>query len=711
MGNENVGIGEVTVVPNAKAFGTALQAQVGTQLQATGAKLSAGLTAATLGFAAAGAAAIAFGKASVEAFEDNQLAVAQLQHALENAPQIINKSTAAYEQQADALQKLTGFQDEEILRADVILTRFGATAEQIRKLNPLVLDYARATGTDATQAAQNIGRALIGNSRALKTIGIAFTATGDRAADLTNLMGLLDEKVGGAAQAFGETFAGQQAKLAAAFDELKEAIGAGIVPVLNALVPVLTKVVEAITAIPAPIRTAAIGFGALIGLLKLGSLWVGFLAKSFVGLTGAQTVNTAATVAEAESLTLYVANAQGAVVATRELAAAQATAAGTAGVGGLAAAIGPLGLALGGVIGFMELVSIRTREATKAIADAKVVLADHTSTTQEAAAAARTLGVEEHGIGTRLPVTAERTKALKEEVDKLRGAQDQTAQSTSDYTGAVQENTDALFTHAQLLEDAAGKYHLIGDASNKVLGQSIQDFHKWERESIDSLTGVEGALQDLAGQSKVTSKEVLKSFTQQVTAQEHYKKNFDAILARGAPRELLLQLQAMGLEGKKVVQALANANDQQFDKIISKWVHSQGIAKDTADDIEGVGRAVKVLPNGKVITVTANTAAALRALTLVENKVRNLRSAGLGTQPIFSASGFHGTVTQPTMFIAGEAGRERVDITPSTGSSAPKGTQGGGAPVVNIYGDVYGLEDFYDKVGQGVAQVFARAAR
>jgi hypothetical protein len=40
--------------------------------------------------------------------------------------------------------------------------------------------------------------------------------------------------------------------------------------------------------------------------------------------------------------------------------------------------------------------------------------------------------------------------------------------------------------------------------------------------------------------------------------------------------------------------------------------------------------------------------------------------------------GFHGTVTEPTMFLAGEAGQERVDISPSRSAPHVTRAEGGG---------------------------------
>jgi hypothetical protein len=62
-----------------------------------------------------------------------------------------------------------------------------------------------------------------------------------------------------------------------------------------------------------------------------------------------------------------------------------------------------------------------------------------------------------------------------------------------------------------------------------------------------------------------------------------------------------------------------------------------------------------------------------------------------GAPKIKAADGFRGMVNQPTFFMAGEEGPEFVSVTPQGGSRA-----GGGG--VTIIGDVYGWDDFVDKV-------------
>jgi len=192
---------------------------------------------ATVAFAAAGVAAIKFGVDAVHSAEEHERVLTQLKIA-------VGDNTAAFETQATALQNLTGFQDEEVLAADTVLARFKLTNTEITNLTPLVLDYARATGTDAASAAGSLGKALLGNTRALKTIGIDFTATGDKAKDLASISKLLEDRVGGASEAFGRTFQGKLAIVAAKFDDIKEAVGAALIPALEKLVTVGSKIIE-----------------------------------------------------------------------------------------------------------------------------------------------------------------------------------------------------------------------------------------------------------------------------------------------------------------------------------------------------------------------------------------------------------------------------------------------------------------------------------
>lgn len=228
----NAGSAFVTILPDMSKFGAAAQAETASAGKAFGLSFNQALT---VGLGLATAAIVKFGADAVASAREHEEAVAQLRVAVDGA-------TEGLENQATALQNLTGFQDEEIIKAQTVLARFKLTDQQLQQLIPTVLDYARATGKDATSAAEAVGKALLGNTRALKAVGISYTSTGDTAQDFTNIIGLLDEKVGGAAEAFATTYSGKIEILAAKFDDLKEAVG-------QRLLGPLTEVVEALDAL------------------------------------------------------------------------------------------------------------------------------------------------------------------------------------------------------------------------------------------------------------------------------------------------------------------------------------------------------------------------------------------------------------------------------------------------------------------------------
>jgi hypothetical protein len=157
----------------------------------------------------------------------------------------------------------TGADDDLLAAAEGILARFRMTGAEIQRLIPLVNDYAIATGRDVPTAATSIGRALMGNARALKELGIDFTSTGDRSRDLEQIMGALERKVGGVGEAFGETTAGKLAIAQQNFGNLQEEIGAALVPALESLVSIVRPVSEAFSGLDDSSKKIVVGLAAV----------------------------------------------------------------------------------------------------------------------------------------------------------------------------------------------------------------------------------------------------------------------------------------------------------------------------------------------------------------------------------------------------------------------------------------------------------------
>lgn len=184
------------------------------------------------GAAAIGGALVKFGKDSLKAYTDAEAGVARFNAVAANTPELNGATAASFAELNTALAKKTKFDDDAILSGQAVLANFGLTEEQLRKLTPLLLDYAERTGKDLPTAAQDLGKATLGQGRALAAVGVKFQDTGTKAGNLASITDILSSKIGGLAEAAGTTTAGKMAILSNQFGELKEDVGAALVPAL-----------------------------------------------------------------------------------------------------------------------------------------------------------------------------------------------------------------------------------------------------------------------------------------------------------------------------------------------------------------------------------------------------------------------------------------------------------------------------------------------
>lgn len=190
---------------------------------------------AAAGLAVAGAAAAAFGIQSVKAFAEAEEAQNRLSFAFEKFPALADTSIAALQELNSELQRKTRFDDDAIASGQAVLAQFGLTGTQLRRLTPLLLDYAARTGKDLTTAAEDLGKALLGQGRALKEIGVDFSDTGSLVGNFDSLMLSLSDSVGGFAEQDAETAAGKLQMLQNRFGDIQEVIGAALMPSLERL--------------------------------------------------------------------------------------------------------------------------------------------------------------------------------------------------------------------------------------------------------------------------------------------------------------------------------------------------------------------------------------------------------------------------------------------------------------------------------------------
>lgn len=232
MAGETIGEALVKIRADTKGFEEETKGKLGGVLGG-----AAKVGAAAL--AGVGLAAVAFGKESVQAFSEAEQAQVRLTDAYGKFPSLAGANIESFNKLAGALQLKTKFDDESIKSGAAVLAQFGLNEKQLADLTPLVADFAAKTGTDFPTAAEQVGKAILGQGRALKNVGIDFKDTGSAAGNLEQIMGGLRNQVGGFAEKEGKTAAGSLAIMKNSFNEIQETVGAALVPVLRAVLPAI----------------------------------------------------------------------------------------------------------------------------------------------------------------------------------------------------------------------------------------------------------------------------------------------------------------------------------------------------------------------------------------------------------------------------------------------------------------------------------------
>lgn len=199
------------------------------------------------GLAVAGAAAFKFGKDSLAAFTEAEKSQQQLQFALSKFPKMADTNIAALNKLNSALASKTVFDDDAIATGQATLAQYNLTGKQVEKLTPVLLDYAAKTGKSLPDAAASIGKATMGQGKALKDVGLKLTDTKNAAKNYENTLAGLTGKVGGFAESQGKTAAGSIEILKNRFGEVQEAVGAKLAPALVKMTEIFSgKVLPAI---------------------------------------------------------------------------------------------------------------------------------------------------------------------------------------------------------------------------------------------------------------------------------------------------------------------------------------------------------------------------------------------------------------------------------------------------------------------------------
>jgi hypothetical protein len=211
------------------------------QLETNGEKAQFAIKKAAVPAAAAiTGLAIALGDATQAAMED-QAEQANLALILKNTTGASDDQVAAIENQISAMSRASGIADTDYRTALEALTLGTKDTKKAMEDMNLVMDISTATGTDSTTVAEALAKAYEGNFKALKTLSPEIKTMVDEGKPLNEIMETLAGTFGGAVSEKAETAAGKMAILKNSIGETKESIGAALLPVVEAVLPILQK--------------------------------------------------------------------------------------------------------------------------------------------------------------------------------------------------------------------------------------------------------------------------------------------------------------------------------------------------------------------------------------------------------------------------------------------------------------------------------------
>jgi hypothetical protein len=211
------------------------------QLETTSEKAQFAIKKAAVPAAAAlGGLALALGDATKAAMEDQQEQAA-LALTLQNVTGAGAAQTAQIEDQISAMSRASGIADTEYRKSLEALVRGTKDVDLAMKDMNLVMDISTALQTDSSTVADALAKAYQGNFKALRSLSPEMATMIKEGASLNEIMDVLGGTFGGATAKSAETAAGKMKILKNSIGETKESIGAALLPVLEAVLPVLNK--------------------------------------------------------------------------------------------------------------------------------------------------------------------------------------------------------------------------------------------------------------------------------------------------------------------------------------------------------------------------------------------------------------------------------------------------------------------------------------
>ena len=179
------------------------------------------------------AAITKFGKESVRAFKEEELAANRFEQALKGVN--LGFATPAIENYLESLERSTAVTKGELRPAFQTLAQTTRSINKSQDILATALDVSAGSGYDLQTVVNDLSRAYLGNNTSLAKYNIGLTKAELRTTRFNDVQELLNKQFAGQKAAQLDTYAGKVAFIGAAYERMQTTVGEGLVDAFGML--------------------------------------------------------------------------------------------------------------------------------------------------------------------------------------------------------------------------------------------------------------------------------------------------------------------------------------------------------------------------------------------------------------------------------------------------------------------------------------------
>ena len=210
--------------------------------------LKAGAVAGVAAFAAIGAAAYQAGQALAgfaKMAAQDQKSTKQLELSIKSATKATDAQIESVNDWIDTVQRATGVADDDLRPAYARIIRSTKDFDKAQRLLRLALDVSAATGKPLKTVTEALSKAYDGSATAIGKLGLGYDKAKLKGMEFSEVQKDLEKRFSGSALENANTFEGVMNRFNITMDELKETLGAAILPYLQKLAEYGIQIAEA----------------------------------------------------------------------------------------------------------------------------------------------------------------------------------------------------------------------------------------------------------------------------------------------------------------------------------------------------------------------------------------------------------------------------------------------------------------------------------